>query len=118
MVVEMASLQRLDAPLAEAMSELAQTREYDLQQCFAYSDSITDLPMLMAVGHPTAVNPDRSLRKEAATAGWPILTFSNPVSLRSRIQSPSGTTVAASAAVGFSALVAGAVTYGLLRRKR
>ncbi len=102
----------------EAMSELAQERRYDLQHCFAYSDSITDLPMLRAVGHPTAVNPDRALRKEAASSGWPILTFSNPVSLRSRIHSPSGTTVAASAAVGFSALVAGAVTYGLLRRKR
>jgi HAD superfamily hydrolase (TIGR01490 family) len=101
----------------EAMNILAEARNYDLSQCFAYSDSITDLPMLSAVGHPTAVNPDRALRKEAASVGWPILTFSNPVSLRSRIQSPSGTTVAASAAVGFSALVAGAVTYGLLRRK-
>ncbi|WP_072802928.1 HAD-IB family hydrolase [Rhodococcoides yunnanense] len=102
----------------EAMKELADSQNYDLSQCFAYSDSITDLPMLRAVGHPTAVNPDRTLRKEAAALGWPILTFSNPVSLRSRIQTPSGTAVAASAAVGFSALVAGAVTYGLLRRNR
>lgn len=102
----------------EAMNSLAESRNYDLSQCFAYSDSITDLPMLNAVGHPTAVNPDRALRKEAASAGWPILTFSNPVSLRSRIQTPSGTTVAASAAVGFSAVIAGAVTYGLLRKKR
>ncbi|MGA9873736.1 MAG: HAD-IB family hydrolase [Rhodococcus sp. (in: high G+C Gram-positive bacteria)] len=102
----------------EAMKNLSAERNYDLTQCFAYSDSITDLPMLHAVGHPTAVNPDRALRKEAALLGWPILTFSNPVSLRSRIQSPSGTTVAASAAVGLSALVAGAVTYALLRRNR
>ncbi len=42
------------------------TREgYALEHCYAYSDSITDLPMLEAVGHPTVVNPDRALRKEA-----------------------------------------------------
>ncbi|KAA0024454.1 HAD-IB family hydrolase [Antrihabitans cavernicola] len=102
----------------EAMKQLADTENYELSRSFAYSDSITDLPMLEAVGHPTAVNPDRGLRKEAAGRGWPILTFSNPVSLRARIQAPSSTTVAATAAVGFSALAAGAVTYGLLRRRR
>ena len=36
--------------------------------CYAYSDSVTDLPMLEAVGHPYAVNPDRALRKEALRA--------------------------------------------------
>lgn len=102
----------------DAIEELARTRNYDLARSFAYSDSITDLPMLHVVGHPTAVNPDRALRKEAASLGWPILTFSNPVSLRSRFQAAPKKTVAASAAVGLSALVAGAVTYGLLRRKR
>lgn len=103
----------------EAMKELATTRNYDLADCFAYSDSITDLPMLKAVGHPTAVNPDRALRKEAATRGWPILTFSSPVSLRSRLPAaPSGTTVAASAAVGLSAALAGMLTYALLRKRR
>lgn len=102
----------------EAMTSLAASENYDLSRSFAYSDSITDLPMLEAVGHPTAVNPDRGLRKEAAGRGWPILTFSNPVSLRARIQAPSSTTVAASAAVGFSALAAGALTYSLLRRRR
>jgi HAD superfamily hydrolase (TIGR01490 family) len=102
----------------DAMNALAAQHDYDLTSSYAYSDSITDVPMLRAVGHPTAVNPDRALRKEAASRGWPILTFSNPVSLRSRIQTPSGKTVAASAAAGFSALAAGAITYGLLRRKR
>ncbi|MBJ8346050.1 HAD-IB family hydrolase [Antrihabitans sp. YC2-6] len=102
----------------EAINLLAEREGYDLARCFAYSDSITDLPMLQVVGHPTAVNPDRGLRKEAAARGWPILTFSNPVSLRARIQAPSSTTVAATAAVGLSALAAGALTYGLLRRKR
>ena len=45
---------------------------YALEHCYAYSDSITDLPMLEAVGHPTVVNPDRALRKEAAARGWPV----------------------------------------------
>ena len=55
--------------------ELAATRGYALADCYAYSDSITDLPMLAAVGHPTAVNPDRSLRRAAARRGWPIRDF-------------------------------------------
>ena len=102
----------------EAIEKLAATENYDLSQCYAYSDSMTDLPMLEAVGHPTAVNPDRGLRKEAAGRSWPILTFSNPVSLRARLQAPSSTTVAATAVVGLSALAAGAATYGLLRKRR
>ena len=56
---------------------------YDLTHCFAYSDSVTDLPMLDAVGHPTAVNPDRALRRAASSRGWPVVSFSRPVSIRS-----------------------------------
>ncbi|TQF74976.1 HAD-IB family hydrolase [Rhodococcus spelaei] len=102
----------------EAMRELARTENYDLDRCYAYSDSSTDLPMLGAVGHPTAVNPDRALRKEAAGNGWPILTFSNPVPLRDRFATPSSTAVATTAAVGLGAVLAGALTYGVLRRRR
>ncbi|WP_188830290.1 HAD family hydrolase [Nocardia camponoti] len=101
-----------------AIEKLAAEHGYDLASCYAYSDSVTDLPMLEAVGHPTAVNPDRGLRKEAASHGWPVLTFSNPVSLWSRFQTPSTTTVAATAAVGLSAIAAGALTYRLLRKHR
>ena len=54
--------------------------------CYAYSDSITDLPMLEAVGHPAAVNPDRALRKEAIQRGWQVLSFSNATRLRERIK--------------------------------
>ncbi|HYA52228.1 MAG TPA: HAD-IB family hydrolase, partial [Streptosporangiaceae bacterium] len=43
--------------------------------CYAYSDSVTDLPMLEIVGHPRAVNPDRALRRIAQQRGWPVLTF-------------------------------------------
>ncbi|MCQ9342722.1 HAD family hydrolase [Corynebacterium kozikiae] len=66
---------------AQAIAELAQTQHYDLQQCFAYTDSATDLPMLEAVGKPVAVNPDRALRKIATERGWEIQTFKNPVPL-------------------------------------
>ena len=72
--------------------------------------------MLETVGHPTVVNPDRALRREAAARHWPIRTFSNPVSQRDRIPAPTGAAVATTAAVGFSALAAGALTYSLLRR--
>ena len=100
----------------QAIRELAAREGYPLEHCYAYSDSITDLPMLQAVGHPTAVNPDRGLRKEAVARGWPVLTFSRPVSLRDRINAPSGAALATTAAVGISAVAAGALTYSLLRR--
>jgi HAD superfamily hydrolase (TIGR01490 family) len=100
----------------EAIRELAAREGYPLEHCYAYSDSITDLPMLETVGHPAVVNADRALRKEAAARGWPVLTFNKPVSLRDRIPAPSSAAVATTAAVGISALAAGALTYSLLRR--
>ncbi len=100
----------------EAIRELAAREGYPLDHCYAYSDSITDLPMLQTVGHPAVVNPDRALRKEATARGWPVLAFSRPVSLRDRIPAPSSAAVATTAAVGVSALAAGALTYSLLRR--
>ncbi|MGE2834112.1 HAD-IB family hydrolase [Mycobacterium sp. SMC-4] len=99
-----------------AIRALAAREGYALEHCYAYSDSVTDIPMLEAVGHPTVVNPDRALRKEAVARGWEIRTFSRPVPLRDRIPAPSGAAVATTAAVGFSALAAGALTYTLLRR--
>ena len=69
---------------AEAMRDLAQESGYDLAASFAYSDSATDIPMLEAVGHPHAVNPDRALRREAVARGWPVLDFTHPVPLRRR----------------------------------
>jgi HAD superfamily hydrolase (TIGR01490 family) len=70
---------------ADAIRELAAARGYELAESFAYSDSVTDLPMLEIVGHPNAVNPDRGLRKVAVDRGWPIVAFSNAVPLRDRI---------------------------------
>jgi HAD superfamily hydrolase (TIGR01490 family) len=100
----------------QAIRELAARERYPLEHCYAYSDSMTDLPMLEAVGHPSVVNPDRGLRKEANERGWPVLAFSRPVSLRDRIPAPSNAAIATTAAVGITALAAGAVTYSLLRR--
>jgi len=101
----------------EAIRALADREGYALEHCYAYSDSITDIPMLEAVGHPTVVNPDRTLRKEAAAREWPVRTFTKPVSLRDRLPAaPSGAAMATTAAVGISALAAGALTYSLLRR--
>ncbi len=98
---------------AAAVRELAALENYPLEHCFAYSDSIADLAMLEAVGHPTVVNADRALKKEAAARGWPSLTFTRPVPLRSRIPAPSGAAAATAAAVGLTALAAGALTYSL-----
>jgi phosphoserine phosphatase len=60
---------------AAAVRELALEQGYDLTESTAYSDSHTDLPFLEAVGKPVAVNPDRELRRIAATRGWPMLRF-------------------------------------------
>lgn len=58
---------------ASQVRELACQRGYRLPDCFAYSDSVTDLPMLAAVGHPRAVNPDRALVKIARARHCPVL---------------------------------------------
>jgi HAD superfamily hydrolase (TIGR01490 family) len=60
---------------ADHVRELARRRGYRLEDCFAYSDSVTDLPLLELVGHPHVVNPDRALRKVARARRWPELTF-------------------------------------------
>jgi HAD superfamily hydrolase (TIGR01490 family) len=60
----------------EAIEELASWHGYELDQCYAYSDSASDLPMLEAVGHPVAVNPDAKLERHARGYGWPIVIFS------------------------------------------
>ncbi|MFN2526151.1 MAG: HAD family hydrolase [Actinomycetota bacterium] len=70
---------------AEAMQALAEEEDIDLKGSFAYSDSITDLPMLEVVGNPVVVNPDKDLRRIAIERSWPIESFRNPVSLRSRL---------------------------------
>lgn len=70
---------------ASAIRQVAEARGYDLAASFAYSDSITDLPMLAAVGNAVAVNPDRELRAAAEAMGWPARDFASPVSMRDRL---------------------------------
>ena len=66
-------------PIIEGAHKALVIRDYcvregiRLDQSFAYSDSISDYPMLAVVGHPTAVNPDRKLRSVARAYEWPIL---------------------------------------------
>jgi HAD superfamily hydrolase (TIGR01490 family) len=60
---------------AQAMRELAAREGIDLAASWAYSDSESDLPMLRAVGHPVAVNPDATLARIAREEGWDVLRF-------------------------------------------
>jgi HAD superfamily hydrolase (TIGR01490 family) len=104
---------------AAGLRELAAQRGYDLSDSYAYSDSITDLPMLEAVGHPFAVNPDRALRRIALERGWPVLAFTNAVPLRERLSGLRPPRPATSAAV--AAAVAGlavAAWYGHTRKSQ
>jgi HAD superfamily hydrolase (TIGR01490 family) len=73
---------------ARAIREYAAAHDLDLGDCFAYSDSITDVPMLAVVGHPVAVNPDKDLAREAAERSWEIRRFAQPVRLRDRVHAP------------------------------
>jgi HAD superfamily hydrolase (TIGR01490 family) len=61
---------------ARLVREWARERGHDLEACFAYSDSYSDVPMLSVVGHPCAVNPDLRLGKLAATYAWPVIHLS------------------------------------------
>src|SRR4051812_38920974 len=73
---------------ADIMRELAEAQGIDLEASYAYSDSYTDIPMLEAVGHPVAVNPDRVLLKVARERGWEVRSFVRPVRLRDRVPAP------------------------------
>jgi HAD superfamily hydrolase (TIGR01490 family) len=70
---------------AVAIREEAAARGIDLDASYAYSDSATDVPMLEAVGNPVAVNPDRELRRYAASHEWETVDFVRPVAVRSRL---------------------------------
>lgn len=59
-------------PLAE---KVARDAAVPLADCHFYTDNSADLPLLLAVGHPYAVNPNFRLRREARSRGWPILRF-------------------------------------------
>ena len=72
---------------AEAMIEMAEHEDIDLSESYAYSDSITDLPMLEAVGHPIVVNPDSELAAVAEERGWEVRHFESAITLRDKLSS-------------------------------
>ena len=92
-----------------AMTEVARRDGLDLDHCWAYSDSATDIPMLAAVGHPVAVNPDRELARAARERGWQVERFRLEVPLSERVTMPAPRKAAA---VGGGAALTGAVTLG------
>ena len=101
---------------AEAMVELAEAEGLDLAESSAYSDSYTDLPMLEAVGHPVAVNPDRVLAKVAREREWEVMQFTKPVRLRDRVSVPSLPLTATAAGITAAASVGALVAWRLARR--
>jgi HAD superfamily hydrolase (TIGR01490 family) len=105
------------AEKANAVRETARRAGIDLDGSYAYSDSITDMPMLESVGHPVAVNPDRELRRAAEERGWKVRDFRRPVRLRTRLTAtvPAPTTpVAAAAGVAALAIV---LAWAILRSR-
>lgn len=56
---------------ARIVRDHARSRGFDLDECFAFSDSYSDVPMLSVVGHPAAVNPDKRLAMLAKAYSWP-----------------------------------------------
>ena len=59
----------------EAIRRVAEREGIELSASYAYSDSVSDLPMLRLVGHPVAVNPDSGLERVARAEGWRIMRF-------------------------------------------
>ena len=72
---------RFDGPFVygegkvEAMRSFAAEHDIDLAESYAYSDSLSDLPMLEAVGNPVVVNPDPALAAIARREGWQAMRF-------------------------------------------
>ena len=89
---------------AEAMQQLANEYGFILSECYAYSDSQTDIPMLQAVGKPHAVNPDTELRALALESDWPILDFQKPISMRAKTEQRRAVATGAGVAIGAVAL--------------
>lgn len=72
---------RLKPPVMASATKASWIRKYSereglsLNDCYAYADSMSDLPMLSVVGHPTATNPDLRLRSTALRHDWPIVSL-------------------------------------------
>jgi HAD superfamily hydrolase (TIGR01490 family) len=99
---------RLDGPFmygegkVDAMRNYATAHDLDLSASWGYSDSVSDLPMLRAVGHAVVVNPDAELAKIAREEGWGVMKFEK----LGRRLAIAGTTAAAAAIGGSGTLLA------------
>ena len=92
------------AAKAHAIEELAGASKSICPGPIAYSDSASDLPMLRAVGHPVAVNPDAALPRIAREEGWEVLRFER---LGRRLKAAVGLAAAGvTGGVGSAALIA------------
>jgi HAD superfamily hydrolase (TIGR01490 family) len=91
---------------AAAIRDLADSEGLVLEDCYAYSDSSNDLPMLSLVGHPCAVNPDSALRSRAKAEGWRIRDYRT------------GRKVALAGGKGAVAAIAAAGTWRVLRHRK
>ncbi len=89
----------------DRLRALAADHNYDLDASYAYTDSISDLPLLESVGNPRPVNPDRQLRKIALERDWPVQRFVRPEPLfpQAAVLAGAGATVA----------ILGAITAGM-----
>jgi len=100
---------RFDGPFVygdgkvEAMETFAAAHGIDLSDSYAYSDSLSDLPMLRAVGNPVAVNPDPALAEIAREEGWQTMRFER---LGRRLVAVSVTLLATVAGFGASRIAA------------
>ena len=101
---------------AQAVRKLAARQHINLPTSYAYSDSITDLPMLELVGHPVVVNGDKELERVARERDWEIRNFERPVRLRDRMPvPPAGPTLAVGSAL--AAAGAGVAVWWWLRHR-
>src|SRR5438128_1454312 len=88
------------------MRDFADAHAIDLDESWAYSDSVSDLPMLELVGHAVAVNPDAELTAIARERGWQIMRFEQL-----------GRRIAAAGALAAAVVLGGAGSLAASRRR-
>ena len=75
---------------AVAIKELSQSESFDLKNCYAYSDSHHDIPLLESVGNPRVINPDTLLEIRAYRDNWPVYDFRKARKLKKLIGPTAG----------------------------
>ncbi len=73
---------------ARAVAQLARCKGFDLTECYAYGDSLSDRSMLEAVGRPAAVNPSSRMERLARQRGWDVFTWREKKDLTQISQRP------------------------------